>query len=467
MFKAGLSRYSFWLLLILGLVMEGVFFRFARIREMTGSGNDVFLYFGAAYAIYVLVVVYVVLFWDKSFFSPELIVGLAILFRLTLLFSPPVLSGDVYRYVWDGKVSNMGINPYRYAPESENLFGLRDDAIYPKINPKSARTLYPPLMQYIFRAVTFFHPSVTAMKAAFLFFDVATIFVLFLILRFLERSLAWALLYAWHPLAVIEFAGSGHSDAVPIFFLMLGIYFVIRTRSAWSGIFLSFSFLAKFIAVIFLPFVEDLRSRWKMNAVIFASFAAVALIAYYPFLDAGSYVFSGLKEYAGNWEFNSSLYSPLHEYLQKVFSNDPSPNVFLGWATENKARTAAKFILFAAGFCFFIGVWIQHIRKNYDAQKENVLRAFYLLLGALTLLNPTVHPWYIIWVLPFLCFFPNPAWILLSGTIFLSYSVLGDYAATTEIRLWEYLPFYVLLVGYFLWNFVTKRIKAHPPESAK
>ncbi len=473
MLKAGLSRYNFWFLLILGLVLEVLFFQFAGLRDAAAQESDLFYYFGAAYVVYILIIIYVSFFWDKSFFSPELIVAFAVGFRLTLLFSPPLLSDDVYRYVWDGKVANMGISPYRYAPDSDNLTGLRDDVIYPKINHKSVPAIYPPLMQHLFRGVTLLSPSVTAVKFAVLFFDIGTLFVLFLILKFLERSLAWALVYAWNPLVVIEFAGSGHGDSAGIFFLMLGIYLAMRARSIWSGVFLSLSFLAKFIAVIFLPLVEDVRSRWKEILIALALFAAVVFVLYYPFLDEGVQVFAGLRSYAATWEFNSSLYAPVYDYLQKYFMNDPAPNTFLGWATENKARSAAKFAVFCAGFCFFTGVWIHHVRKSYEGQKENILHAAYLILGAFTLLNPAAHPWTVIWIVPFLCFFPNPAWMLLTGTIFLSYRVLsgsatgGAWNESSEIRMWEYVPFYSILIGHFLWITITKRLKAHPPELSK
>src|SRR6185295_6960667 len=47
---------------------------------------------------------------------PILVVGLlfAALFRLSIIFYPPYLSDDIYRYVWDGRVQSAGINPYRY-----------------------------------------------------------------------------------------------------------------------------------------------------------------------------------------------------------------------------------------------------------------------------------------------------------------------------------------------------------------
>ncbi len=55
-----------------------------------------------------------------------LILALAVLPRLILLASTPALSDDLYRYIWDGKVSAAGIDPYRYAPADPALAPLRD-----------------------------------------------------------------------------------------------------------------------------------------------------------------------------------------------------------------------------------------------------------------------------------------------------------------------------------------------------
>ena len=77
----------------------------------------------------------------------RLIVGFAVVFRLIVLFSPLVLSSDLYRYVWDGRVQRAGMNPYRYPPEAEALAALRDTAIYPQIIRPVLTTIYPPAAQ--------------------------------------------------------------------------------------------------------------------------------------------------------------------------------------------------------------------------------------------------------------------------------------------------------------------------------
>ena len=58
-----------------------------------------------------------------------LIFGVAILLRMLLLFTEPLLSSDIYRYVWDGKVQAAGVNPYLYPPAHETLAYLRDSAV--------------------------------------------------------------------------------------------------------------------------------------------------------------------------------------------------------------------------------------------------------------------------------------------------------------------------------------------------
>ncbi|MGH1588545.1 hypothetical protein ACRBEV_09510 [Methylobacterium phyllosphaerae] len=74
-----------------------------------------------------------------------IIVGAALTMRLLALFAPPILSTDIFRYVWDGMVQGVGINPYRYVPADPALAFLRDAQVYPFINRADyAVTIYPP-----------------------------------------------------------------------------------------------------------------------------------------------------------------------------------------------------------------------------------------------------------------------------------------------------------------------------------
>jgi hypothetical protein len=80
-----------------------------------------------------------------------LIIGVAVGLRAILLMLDPLLSTDIYRYVWDGKVQATGLNPYRYVPADDALAALRDAATYPNINRvDTAVTAYPQVAQMFF-----------------------------------------------------------------------------------------------------------------------------------------------------------------------------------------------------------------------------------------------------------------------------------------------------------------------------
>ena len=50
-----------------------------------------------------------------------LIVIFALFFRIVLWLSPPTLSDDIYRYLWEGRLVSMDINPFEYAPDAPQL----------------------------------------------------------------------------------------------------------------------------------------------------------------------------------------------------------------------------------------------------------------------------------------------------------------------------------------------------------
>ncbi len=96
-----------------------------------------------------------------------LILAMAVAMRLLVVGEDPLLSTDIYRYVWDGRVQAAGINPYAFVPADEALKSLRDSAIYPNINRADyAVTAYPPVAQMFFFAVTRISETLTAMRLA-------------------------------------------------------------------------------------------------------------------------------------------------------------------------------------------------------------------------------------------------------------------------------------------------------------
>ena len=65
-------------------------------------------------------------------------------------------------------------------------------------------------------------------------------------------------------------------------------------------------------------------------------------------------------------------------------------------------------VLVAAGLFFFLK----------EKQKEQVIRCGFILIGLLIVLMPaSLHPWYVIILIPFLTFFSSIAWLIFTCAV--------------------------------------------------
>ena len=369
-----------------------------------------------------------------------LVLGVASILRAFFLLTDPVLSDDVFRYVWDGRVQHAGINPYLYAPDDPTLASLRDalPEIYAGINNKDIPTLYPPLMQLLFYAATAVSSSLLWMKAFYTLFDIALIFALARLLTALGLSPLRALVYAWSPLPIVEIAGSGHNDVAAVFFLVAALWAFERRRELGSIALATASGLAKLAGFALLPFFWSFVKPRAFWAIPLATALAVL-----PYASAGELALRGLREYALRWRGNDSLFHVLF--------------LLTGSLSSAKLVVAAILIALTLGL-----LW----------RKTPPLRASFWLLGAILLLTPTVHPWYLLWIAPLLAVFPHPAWLFLEASVALSYH--ASYLATAGepwqevsfIKLLEYGPFFLLLgLNLLKWALHGSRKAPEDPES--
>ena len=104
---------------------------------------------------------------------------LGLLFRVVLVSAAPIVSDDVYRYLWDGRVQQHGLNPYESVPDDPGLESLHTD-LTRRIHPTNAAlpAIYPPLAQRLFYGVTSIHESVEALAIATVVADVLIIILL-------------------------------------------------------------------------------------------------------------------------------------------------------------------------------------------------------------------------------------------------------------------------------------------------
>ena len=246
------------------------------------------------------VALWVVRTWPLPRGTVPAIVLVGVLARVIVLVHVPLLSTDLFRYVWDGRVQAAGINPYQYLPADPALLSLRDPgpdtrpgAVYSNINrADTAPTIYPPFAQFLFAAIGRVASSIWTVKATMMAFDLATLAVLFQLLRAAARPAVWALAWAWNPLVIWEFANEGHIDAAACAFVALALLMAARGWRGRAGAALAAAALFKLLPIVLFP---ALWRRWDLRGPLVALAMIAAAYAWYA--GVGLRVFGYLGGY--------------------------------------------------------------------------------------------------------------------------------------------------------------------------
>ena len=350
---------------------------------------------------------------------------LSAVWRVALLAGAPLVSDDVYRYVWDGRVQRFGVNPYETAPDDPAVEHLHTD-LTRRIDPTSAElpTIYPPAAELFFQLVTTVHESVMAMVLAVLLCDALIVFVLWRWLVTTGRDPWWVLAYAWHPLVALEGAGGGHIDVVGTLLLVTAAYALTQRRTFLASAALAVSVAVKFLPVVLVPlFWRRVRPR-----DVLASLGIVVLL-YLPFtsLDTGL-PFGSLGTYAEQWRFNGPFFAMLEPWL----------------------GTLGVLALATIG-----GVALATVARARLGVSDPAAWAW--PMAAVLLLMPAVYPWYLVWMTPFLTTrltWPLVAWTLTSLTTYIVWS--SEAAGTGWVLPGWVVPLeYGLVAGVAVWVWLT------------
>lgn len=341
--------------------------------------------------------------------SIPLLWSIGVLARLALLPLAPELSDDIYRYLWDGHVLGEGLNPYGHPPGHETHEAIRTPW-HAQINHPEIPTIYPPLSQLLFGLVGVLGGTVQSAKLVWLGFDLGCALLLQRIAARTGRQPATVLVwYLWSPLLIVETAWSAHFDAVGLFLMAAliraslggpdpreGLLRARRVRAATLGSLLGLATLTKFVPAAALPPLVR-----RHGAVAALAFAAVCVVLYAPFAGVGlGALTEGLRTYAEHWTANQGAFA----LIARMF-DDPV-----------HARVA-------------VAVPVLAVVAYATWRRFEVERALLWIIGAGLLLSPTVHPWYVLWVLPMAALTRNRPFLLLSGLVFLGYWGLAAYTA--------------------------------------
>ena len=333
-----------------------------------------------------------------------MIIGLGLALRLVLAFAHPMLSSDLYRSVWDGRVQWAGINPYLHVPADDALRLLRDDFIFTNMNrPDYAHTIYPPVAQIFFALVGAVSPTLTAMRLAVVGLEAVSCWALLRLLDRMAQPRALVLIYAWNPLALWEFGNNAHIDALAVCLILLALLALFSQRTGGAALALGGAVLTKFLPMAIAPALWP-RGGWKL-ALGSAGLLAALYAVYAIWGDAGWRVLGFLGEYRHEEQLDSG--------------GGFWPLALLGLVLRLPAWLGTAYAALAAGSLGLLGGWIAFIHRPLtlaDAARASV----WLVLGLLMLLGPH-YAWYFGWLSALAVMAPSWPAIVLSSAAMLLY----------------------------------------------
>jgi hypothetical protein len=346
------------------------------------------------------------------------VIGLALaaVWHIEFLRLPPGADDDIHRYVWDGRLQRLGYNPYIVVPSDPAVKGLHT-AETSTLNNPDLPSPYPAGAQLFFRAVTAIHESAFALKAAFVICDFTIAFVLFDLLRTSGRGTHLVLAYAWNPLLAIEVAGSGHIDIVGALLLVMSVAALARRWRAMAALTFALAVAVKFLPIVLLPLY------WKRVRIRDAALAAaVVALLYVPFLNHsffnGRIPTGSLGAYVQSFHFNGPVFA--------ILAPMAPPQLLVGLAVLAGLMTAT---------------WLRRRSAARDWSSDT----FAWPMAASLLCAPTVFPWYLLWLLPFLTSASTLLIIVWTVSII---PVYVQWHLRSLGRPWGALPSWVMIVEY-------------------
>jgi hypothetical protein len=281
--------------------------------------------------------------------------------------------------------------------------------------------------------------SLTAWRLVLTAFDLATLALLFALLRTLNLPLLFLTIYWWNPLFLKEIINSAHLDVLALPFALGAVLLALKGAPGLALAPLAGGIGVKLWPLVLAPLVlRPLFSQPRRLALGVLLLGTLSLLLFLPVLAAGGGESAGFWAYARQWEMNDALFKGLHWGVLAVLG------IFGSYAAAPAVTRILVLVL--------LTVWIFYqVRPPLEDGRDFCERAL-LLLAALFLLSPTQFPWYYVMIIPFITL--RPRWSLLLLTALLPLYYLRYYFLARGQAAWfdyglvwlEYVPVWLLLL---------------------
>jgi alpha-1,6-mannosyltransferase len=361
---------------------------------------------------------------------------LGILLRGCLFFFEPNWSEDGARFLWDGELLRQGQNPYGLTPaqvlEQQGEESGLGAQLFQDLNSSNYYSVYPPLNQAFFwLGALAAQGSVTqgylAMRCMLLLGEIGVFYLLWSLLARFELPQKQILLYWFNPLVILEVVGNLHFEGFVLLFLLATLLNLSRQKLGWSGAFWGLA-----VGMKLLPFLlASAFFFWKgvrISPRFWGMAAGVLVLVFLPlvFWNSWGNFLQSLQLYQGKFEFNASLY-----YLFRALGYELAGFNTIGYLTK------IGMVITLLGV-----IWLSWKRSNASLfEIPSVWLQLYLIYF---LLQPVVHPWYLL---------PGLGLSILSRQwtfLLWSFGAIFSYQAYSQNPVQEQTLFLVLEYGFVL-----------------
>jgi alpha-1,6-mannosyltransferase len=412
---------------------------------------------------------------------------IGLILRGVAVFSFPNLSDDIYRFLWDGHLVNLGENPFSHPPQyyvDNQLFTERlTPELFSKINSPKYYSVYPTVSQAVFAVATYLFPKSVYGAAVviklFLFgCEAGTLFLMKkLIPTTFQKFQTFGklrdntfniglLIYALNPLIIIELIGNAHFEAAMIFFF-IGAVFLLKNTEGGSdrvtlshpitmkinvrNIFLSaavfaLSIVSKMLPLMFLPlFLKKLG--WRRSFYFWITVGLLTLILLSPIYNALFFdnIGKSLALYFNNFEFNASIFYVLKSIGIWIYGYD-----MIGQLTPFLTAIVVFFIL----------------KKTFFSKTNDTISwdaVFFddclMVISVYFACATTVHPWYAAFPLACSVFTTWRFPMVWTFFIFLTYGNYTEGSSKHTENYWIVFVEYLAVYGFFIFEWWRKKQK--------
>lgn len=365
----------------LGLVLAGTLLFLAQVpRENFGLTILLFsLAFGGMLGSYLL---------SEKVVNFKKLLLLGLLLRGCLFFFEPNWSEDGARFLWDGELLRQGQNPYGLTPtqvlEQQGEGNGLNAKLFAELNSPNYYSVYPPINQALFWIGAWvgqgsIAQGYFALRCMLLLGEIGVFYLLWSLLARFELPQKQILLYWFNPLVIVEVVGNLHFEGVVLLFLLASLLCLSRQKLGWSGTFWGLAVGMKLLPFLLAPtffFWKGVRTSPRFWGValgtLFLSFLPLV------YLNSWENFLQSLQLYQGKFEFNASLY-----YLFRAVGYELAGYNTIWYLTK------------VGMGCTLLGaVLISWKRSNVSLfEIPDVWVQLYLLYF---LMQPVVHPWYLL-----------------------------------------------------------------------